>query len=802
MRHHFFILILFCAFFSFKESSIIFQNSSEISVETVGGKANNLYKIQNTVDVPQWCCISTEVYQNFLQQNAITNKISKLNALCKNYEQNKNEILVQCAGIKNAILNGKIGEAEQKEIETATLSLKKSEETLLAVRSSGLNEDSSNFSFAGLYNSRLNLKTTQEILAAIKEVWASSFNPRVIMERCQIGLENTDFKMGVIIQKMIPAKFLGTASTIELNTGFPVIEINISEASDKNENSNIEHYLVHPQNNYIIKYLSNVATKTHKLTSFEITEIAKKLKKLRSLYNRDINTEFILGSDEKIYFVQARPLFSSPQTKLSVVDKADLPNHRLIARGRYSVPGVIIGKLKYIETWEELARADIEAGDILITYKPSNCWKHYMTKFAGLITEYGTFSSHSIILCRERKIPCLIGIDKDFEELLSFAGKKITLDGINQAIYEGEVRLKEALVSDLEKSFAPVEIKKWPSFETTIAEFCNSGQLLEKDGKYWNKTPLYPLQKLFQEINLKRFRHISKLLPRNRHCYVEAKVIDSYVCSRIVPLEEHIRFFNRMTLDECNKFAQKQRKSMQKYLKTAEKFQLDPDKWQEYIDTFIEFRAYMWLGGPFRAYLIREVESQAAALSIPFYYLEECANAIQATVFSEDVNMQQEIKKLASKLKFIARVNDVAVLKKHPSMIFKEIENLARKYRFDKDISFAKEPDLNLIYQRLLLENENADQTAKPLNKIKQDFFPDYPALKRWLYLSIFSRIMQSNANHYQVRGQWQISKELLKLGEYLKTQKKLKKAEDIFNLSSSEIKEELVLLKKSGKNL
>jgi pyruvate,water dikinase len=83
----------------------------------------------------------------------------------------------------------------------------------VAVRSSGLVEDSSSSAFAGAYASFLNCSGEAEVLAAVRNCWRSAFSQRVVTYRTQHHLLGFDWLMGVIIQKMVVAERAGVMFT-------------------------------------------------------------------------------------------------------------------------------------------------------------------------------------------------------------------------------------------------------------------------------------------------------------------------------------------------------------------------------------------------------------------------------------------------------------------------------------------------------------------------------------------------------------------------------------------------------------
>src|SRR5690606_30221142 len=91
----------------------------------------------------------------------------------------------------------------------AELSTLFAEATYLAVRSSALDEDGRQHSFAGQFESYLYVKK-EHILESIKSVWRSVFSERVLSYR-QANHLGPSLGIGVIVQEMIDADAAGVA---------------------------------------------------------------------------------------------------------------------------------------------------------------------------------------------------------------------------------------------------------------------------------------------------------------------------------------------------------------------------------------------------------------------------------------------------------------------------------------------------------------------------------------------------------------------------------------------------------------
>ncbi|MFI5972537.1 PEP/pyruvate-binding domain-containing protein [Streptomyces sp. NPDC051452] len=83
----------------------------------------------------------------------------------------------------------------------------------LVVRSSSNAEDLPGFSAAGIYDSVTTVRGAEQLMDAVRQVWASLLSPRSVRLRHQVGISLDDTYMGVIIQEYVPADLGGVLVT-------------------------------------------------------------------------------------------------------------------------------------------------------------------------------------------------------------------------------------------------------------------------------------------------------------------------------------------------------------------------------------------------------------------------------------------------------------------------------------------------------------------------------------------------------------------------------------------------------------
>jgi len=83
----------------------------------------------------------------------------------------------------------------------------------VAVRSSGLHEDTEASSLAGIHHSVLNVHTFDEIVVAIEQCWASYYDAPAVAARLRAGVHDATPRLALIVQAMVRPTRAGVAFT-------------------------------------------------------------------------------------------------------------------------------------------------------------------------------------------------------------------------------------------------------------------------------------------------------------------------------------------------------------------------------------------------------------------------------------------------------------------------------------------------------------------------------------------------------------------------------------------------------------
>jgi len=199
--------------YTFKElSKIIIIDGNKSFIKAIGKKALALLELTNMgIQVPDGYCVLADGLQKMLEENKIQELIKK--AVDPNLDQNEQESLL--ADIRSNIEKSRLPEKLYKQLKNTF----RNDKSYYAIRSSGSKEDMENASFAGQYETRLNITGLENIVDAIKYCWASMFTFRVMQYTLNKGFTLCDMGMSVIIQKMVRAEKSGVAFTINPLTG-------------------------------------------------------------------------------------------------------------------------------------------------------------------------------------------------------------------------------------------------------------------------------------------------------------------------------------------------------------------------------------------------------------------------------------------------------------------------------------------------------------------------------------------------------------------------------------------------------
>src|ERR1041385_962405 len=174
----------------------------------VGSKAAHLGDLSRLgLPVPKGICITTAGYDFFLRKSGIRFELQEIAA------SHTAGPASASSAARKLIYDAEIPELLKDRISQAYRILTDGERRSLAVRSSSLDEDLASDSFAGLYESYLDLDSLESVFQRIRDCWASFWSEKALVYRAARGFANDSISGGVIVQRMLKAEAAGVLFT-------------------------------------------------------------------------------------------------------------------------------------------------------------------------------------------------------------------------------------------------------------------------------------------------------------------------------------------------------------------------------------------------------------------------------------------------------------------------------------------------------------------------------------------------------------------------------------------------------------
>jgi len=469
-------------------------------VASVGGKNASLGELISElgsagVRVPGGFATTAQAYREFLAQNGLAKRISdrlatlnidNVTALAKAGEEIRRWIVEQPFAPR---LQQEIGEAYRK------LAAGAGEGATFAVRSSATAEDLPDASFAGQQETFLNVHGLENLLEAIKHVFASLYNDRAISYRVHKGFTHDEVALSAGIQRMVRSDLgaSGVLFTIDTESGFDQV-VFITAAYGLGET--VVQGQVNPDEFYVYKRAlkegkkailrrglgskavkmiysdgnqagSSVKTidvpetdrRKFSISDAEVEELARYAMIVEAHYKRPMDIEWGRdGMDGKLYILQARPETVKASEKVDTLRRYRLKERsEVLTTGRAIGQRIGSGQVRMVKNASEMDR--VKQGDVLVTDMTDPDWEPVMKRAAAIVTNRGGRTCHAAIIARELGIPAVVGCGDATEVLKD--GKPVTVscaEGDTGFVYRGilETEIIDLSLASMPK--APVKI--------------------------------------------------------------------------------------------------------------------------------------------------------------------------------------------------------------------------------------------------------------------------------------------------------------------------------------------------------
>jgi len=368
-------------------------------------------------------------------------------------------------------------------------------ELSFAVRSSATAEDLPDASFAGQQETFLNIRGVDNLLTAVKHVFASLYNDRAISYRVHKGFSHSGVALSAGVQRMVRTDLgaSGVMFSLDTESGFDQV-VFITASYGLGET--VVQGAVNPDEFYVYKPalaagrpailrralgtkeikmvfaeareagrsvrtldVTEAERRRFSISDAEMEELARYAVIIESHYGRPMDIEWGRdGVDGKIYILQARPETVKANAKLDGQKRYRLRERsEILVSGRSIGNRVGIGPVRLVLDATEMSR--VQPGDVLVTDMTDPDWEPVMKRAAAVVTNRGGRTCHAAIIARELGIPAVVGCGDATRQLPE--GELVTVscaEGDTGHVYRGrlDVEVVDLALEAMPK--APVKI--------------------------------------------------------------------------------------------------------------------------------------------------------------------------------------------------------------------------------------------------------------------------------------------------------------------------------------------------------
>ncbi|HLT84348.1 MAG TPA: PEP/pyruvate-binding domain-containing protein [Phototrophicaceae bacterium] len=273
--------------------------------------------------------------------------------------------------------------------------------TRFAVRSSADAEDGADASFAGQFDTRLDVPG-EEVAEAVREV--AAHRARAAAYADAVGRPPAR-EVAVLVQPMLRARAAGVAFTRHPVTGTraAVVEAvrGLGEPLVAGRVSP-ERWQRGSAGRPVVAGAASVLTEAQARSVVEVAE------RVEALLGGAQDVEWVLDDDGVVWVLQARPVTGgAPAVAGPTVAWTGGGTGRTVV-GTAAGPGTAQGRLRVVAGLDDFPR--FRAGDVLVCRSTSPAWVPVLSRAAAVVTEVGGILAHAAIVARELGIPAVTDV--------------------------------------------------------------------------------------------------------------------------------------------------------------------------------------------------------------------------------------------------------------------------------------------------------------------------------------------------------------------------------------------------------
>jgi pyruvate,water dikinase len=419
-------------------------------LDQVGGKNASLGEMVRNlasagVKVPDGFATTADAYRRFLGGSGLD---ARIESILKDLDSGDVAALALAGKqIRDLIISTPFPSGFEEQIRTAytRLTADHGGDVSWAVRSSATAEDLPDASFAGQQETFLNIRGVDNILLAIKDVFASLYNDRAIAYRVHHGFTHSEVALSAGVQRMVRSDVgaSGVMFTMDTETGFNdavfiTSSYGLGEAVVQGAVNPDEFYVHKPalaagrpavlKRGLGEKAVQMTYTESREvgrtvdfvpvpqdlrrrfsLTDEEVEQLARHAVAIEAHYGRPMDIEWGKdGVDGELYILQARPETVESRKASGTISRYTL-NERsaVLVEGRAIGQRIGAGQVRILTSIDQMA--SFQAGDVLVANMTDPDWEPIMKKAAAIVTDRGGRTCHAAIIARELGIPAVVG---------------------------------------------------------------------------------------------------------------------------------------------------------------------------------------------------------------------------------------------------------------------------------------------------------------------------------------------------------------------------------------------------------
>ena len=313
------------------------------------------------------------------------------------------------------------------------------------MRSSATAEDLPDASFAGQQETYLNIRGVDNVLDAIRHVFASLYNDRAISYRVHQGFGDEAIALSAAVQQMVRSDLgaAGVMFTLDTESGFRDV---VFITSSWGLGEMVVQGAVNPDEFYVHKPMlelgkpavirRSLGSKLQKMVFAEtasagrsvrtqdvplaerhcfsladgdVLELSRYAMAIEKHYGRPMDIEWAKdGTDGRLYVLQARPETVKSRRQSESQERYFLKSRSaVLASGRAIGQKIGSGVVRIVANASSMS--SVKKGDVLVTDMTDPNWEPVMKVASAIVTNRGGRTCHAAIIARELGIPAVVG---------------------------------------------------------------------------------------------------------------------------------------------------------------------------------------------------------------------------------------------------------------------------------------------------------------------------------------------------------------------------------------------------------